>query len=54
MADTASVQGSEAEALDCDFCVVGAGAAGCVMTARLVAAGFRVTLIMDGPDSAHK
>eukprot|EP00953_Heterococcus_sp_UTEX-ZZ885_P009822 5752-Heterococcus_DN1.PRE.1 len=40
--------------LDCDYLVVGAGAAGCVLTARLVQQGLRVVLIEDGLPDAHK
>jgi choline dehydrogenase-like flavoprotein len=40
--------------LDCDYLVVGAGTAGCVLTARLVQQGLRVVLIEDGLPDAHK
>ena len=46
--------GVEDVVLDCDYLVVGAGAAGCVLTARLVQQGLRVVLIEDGLPDAHK
>lgn len=40
--------------LECDYLIVGAGAAGCVLTSRLVRRGLRVVLLEEGPGTPVK